>query len=240
MVCSTRGTSGDLEDAEAQELGRRSIYAAAHRDAYSGNVSIESTSLLTATTFDSEASRLGMRFADSNSHSLLMTSSTTDRQPLPRPRENGWSSLPTTTSRNVSIRYLSAHLHPVLASSRIALLTFAHDPPNFCLHSALRWDPATTCQARQAEATAGRYEPRVSRPSSKHNQVRASVARVDDSPMNSRLLRRFDPNKRKDLSTLCLPFTRVHYPSRCSTHSLRNRVRFHRGSFLLGMSYIDT
>jgi 20S proteasome subunit beta 5 len=26
-----------MEDADAQELGRRSIYAAAHRDAFSGN-----------------------------------------------------------------------------------------------------------------------------------------------------------------------------------------------------------
>ena len=34
-----QGYKWDLEDAEAQELGRRSIYAATHRDAYSGNVS---------------------------------------------------------------------------------------------------------------------------------------------------------------------------------------------------------
>ncbi|PWN88633.1 putative PRE2-20S core proteasome subunit [Acaromyces ingoldii] len=32
-----QGYKWDLEDAEAQELGRRSIYAATHRDAYSGN-----------------------------------------------------------------------------------------------------------------------------------------------------------------------------------------------------------
>ncbi|KAI3483931.1 hypothetical protein L1887_53087 [Cichorium endivia] len=34
-----QGYKWDLTDDEAQELGRRSIYAAAHRDAYSGNVS---------------------------------------------------------------------------------------------------------------------------------------------------------------------------------------------------------
>lgn len=34
-----QGYKWDLSDEEAQELGRRSIYAAAHRDAYSGNVS---------------------------------------------------------------------------------------------------------------------------------------------------------------------------------------------------------
>lgn len=32
-----QGYKWDLEDEEAQELGRRSIYAAAHRDAFSGN-----------------------------------------------------------------------------------------------------------------------------------------------------------------------------------------------------------
>lgn len=32
-----QGYSYDMEDADAQELGRRSIYAAAHRDAFSGN-----------------------------------------------------------------------------------------------------------------------------------------------------------------------------------------------------------
>ncbi|KAG8912531.1 hypothetical protein FRC01_005061, partial [Tulasnella sp. 417] len=31
------GYRWDLTDAEAQELGRRSIYAAGHRDAFSGN-----------------------------------------------------------------------------------------------------------------------------------------------------------------------------------------------------------
>jgi len=35
-----QGYKWDLTDEEAQELGRRSIYAAGHRDAYSGNVSI--------------------------------------------------------------------------------------------------------------------------------------------------------------------------------------------------------
>lgn len=34
-----QGYRWDMSDAEAQELGRRSIFAAAHRDAYSGNVS---------------------------------------------------------------------------------------------------------------------------------------------------------------------------------------------------------
>ena len=33
----TQGYRWDLTDAEAQELGRRSIYAAGHRDAFSGN-----------------------------------------------------------------------------------------------------------------------------------------------------------------------------------------------------------
>ena len=32
-----QGYRWDLTDAEAQELGRRSIYAAGHRDAFSGN-----------------------------------------------------------------------------------------------------------------------------------------------------------------------------------------------------------
>ena len=32
-----QGYSWDLSDEDAQELGRRSIYAAAHRDAFSGN-----------------------------------------------------------------------------------------------------------------------------------------------------------------------------------------------------------
>lgn len=41
-----QGYKWDLSDEEAQELGRRSIYAAAHRDAYSGNVSISPTSSL--------------------------------------------------------------------------------------------------------------------------------------------------------------------------------------------------
>lgn len=38
-----QGYKWDLSDDEAQELGRRSIYAAAHRDAYSGNVSIDTS-----------------------------------------------------------------------------------------------------------------------------------------------------------------------------------------------------
>lgn len=36
LLLELTGCKGDLEDADAQELGRRSIYAAAHRDAFSG------------------------------------------------------------------------------------------------------------------------------------------------------------------------------------------------------------
>ncbi len=61
-------------------------------------------------------------------------------------------------------------------------------------------DPATMFQARQEEATVGRSAPRVFHPSSKHSQVRASVAREEDLPMSSHSLPRSVPNRHSDTS----------------------------------------
>jgi 20S proteasome subunit beta 5 len=83
-----QGYKWDLTDDEAQELGRRSIYAAAHRDAYSGNVSTrtvpaESPSRACILTHTHTRTRPPLL-------TLLLPAPRippSDRQPIPRPRE---------------------------------------------------------------------------------------------------------------------------------------------------------
>jgi 20S proteasome alpha/beta subunit len=88
-----QGYSYDLSDEDAQELGRRSIYAAGHRDAFSGNsvnlfhvrengwefVSTPSWLIVCATASDrvADGARLRATFATRRSRTSISTSFTT-------------------------------------------------------------------------------------------------------------------------------------------------------------------
>lgn len=214
-----QGYKWDLSDEEAQELGRRSIYAAAHRDAYSGNVSTICAcrgllcALLPPHSHITSYSFAHNFFSRSSSHA----SPNSQTINLYHVRENGWEFI---ANYDVSKRELlftfqidrfSKHCLTHHLLFRSAGLVRHHDAG--CEHIAILLpdliqcitkDLVTMYLERQAEAMAGRCERRVCHPSSKHSQGRASAVRVDVSLTNSLSLPKCDPSKHSLLAFIVI------------------------------------